>query len=100
MQLPLTTAPSWAYDYCYFFYFLAVIQFFAGAYAIAKIVGKSMTVAAILALSITINCLTTLMLFWMCRGALRGSRGYEGFDSEDSDPSMVCASKGGQLMGC
>jgi hypothetical protein len=71
MNLPLTTPPSWAYDYCYFFYFLAVIQFFAGAYAIAKIVGKSMTVAAILALSITINCLTTLMLFWMCRGALR-----------------------------
>ena len=71
MQLPLTTPPAWAYDYCYFFYFLAVIQFFAGAYAIAKIVGKSMTVAAILALSITINCLTTLMLFWMCRGALR-----------------------------
>jgi hypothetical protein len=97
MQLPLTTPPAWAYDYCYFFYFLAVIQFFAGAYAIAKIVGKSMTVAAILALSITINCLTTLMLFWMCRGALRGSS-HEGFTQHDK--SMVCASKGGELMGC
>jgi hypothetical protein len=41
------------------------------------------------------------MLFWMCRGALKGSRsGYEGFESEDEDSSMVCASKGGQLMGC
>ena len=103
MQLPLTTPPAWAYDYCYFFYFLAVIQFFAGAYAIAKIVGKSMTVAAILALSITINCLTTLMLFWMCRGALRGSRsGYEGFEPSDEaeSPEFICASKGGQIMGC
>ena len=40
MQLPLTTPPAWAYDYCYFFYFLAVIQFFAGAYAIAKICSR------------------------------------------------------------
>lgn len=71
MNLPLTTPPSWAYDYCYFFYFLAAIQFFAGAYAISKIIVKNPTVAAILALSIVINCLTTLMLFWMCRGSLR-----------------------------
>ena len=59
MNLPLTTPPSWAYDYCYFFYFLAAIQFFAGAYAISKIIVKNPTVAAILALSIVINCLTT-----------------------------------------
>jgi uncharacterized membrane protein YgcG len=70
-QLPYTTPPFWAYDYCYFFYFLAVIQLVVGLYGITKIIGKNKNVAFILALSIAINCLTTLMLFWMCRGSLK-----------------------------
>lgn len=70
-QLPYTTPPFWAYDYCYFFYFLALIQLVVGLYGITKIIGKNKNVAFILALSIAINCLTTLMLFWMCRGSLK-----------------------------
>ena len=70
-SLPFTTPPTWAYDYCYFFYFLGVIQFVLGVYAISQIVSKHMGVAAILLMSIFINCLTTFMLFWMCRGSLR-----------------------------
>jgi hypothetical protein len=70
-SLPLTTPPTWAYDYCYFFYFLAVFQFVFGVYGITQIYSKNMTVAAVLLLSIGINCLTTFMLFWMCRGSLR-----------------------------
>ena len=70
-DLPFTTPPTWAYDYCYFFYFLAVIQLIFGVYAISQIYSKNLTVVAALLLSIGINCLTTFMLFWMCRGSLR-----------------------------
>ena len=70
-QLPLSTPPAWAYDYCYFFYFLAVIQLVAGLYGISQIYAKNLSVAAILLVSIGVNCLTTFMLFWMCRGSLQ-----------------------------
>jgi NADH:ubiquinone oxidoreductase subunit K len=74
MHLPMETPPTWASDYCYYFYFLAAIQFVVGLFGIFKLGTKNLSVSIVLLLSIAINALTTMMIFWMCRASLDENR--------------------------
>lgn len=70
VALPMEYPPSWAADYCYYFYFLAAIQLVTGLIALFKLGAKNLGVSAVILLSILINAVTTMTLFWMCRASL------------------------------
>ena len=74
MDFPFTQPPSWAYDYCYFFYFLAVIQVVLSIFAIVMMKKKEVPVIVAVLLGVAVQSLTSLMLFWMCRGSLKDKR--------------------------
>ena len=72
--------PSWAYDFCYYYFAVAAIvalysvyslvQLFLMPGAYRRVVPFVSTILA-LALSSLVSIVLALMQFWVCRGALR-----------------------------
>ncbi len=81
------TVPSWAYDFCYYYFAMAVIVALYGLYALLQLFTlpgmikkfvPTTTIAIGLILSIGLSVVLSLMQFWICRSAL-APRGKEGF---------------------
>lgn len=79
MNMVLET-PSWAYDFCYYYAFVAAIVVVTSVYSLVKLfmlpaLAKkflpmtSLTVSLIL--SAVVSVVLTMMQFWICRGALK-----------------------------
>jgi hypothetical protein len=74
--------PSWAYDFCYYYAFVAAIVVVSSIYSIFQmlmlpgLVKKMLPLTSIIlgiVLSTVVTVVLTMMQFWICRGAL-GSR--------------------------
>lgn len=72
--------PSWAYDFCYYYAFVAAIVVVSTVYSIVSlfmlpaVVKKLMPISSItisLMLSAVVSIVLTMMQFWICRGALK-----------------------------
>jgi hypothetical protein len=79
MNMVLET-PSWAYDFCYYYAFVAAIVVVTSVYSLVQLfmlpaLAKkflpmtSLTVSLIL--SAIVSVVLTMMQFWICRGALK-----------------------------
>jgi hypothetical protein len=73
-------APAWAYDFCYYYAFVAAIVVVSTVYSLVKLMMlpslakkflpmTSLTLTLILSAVVTV--VLTMMQFWICRGALR-----------------------------
>ena len=76
----IIAVPSWAYDFCYYYFAVAVIVAVYGIWALVKLftlpgfVKKfipSTTLAISIILSSGLAVVLTLMQFWVCRSALK-----------------------------
>lgn len=72
--------PSWAYDFCYYYAFVAAIVVVTSVYSMVKLfmlpamVKKFLPITSIivsLILSAVVSVVLTMMQFWICRGALK-----------------------------
>ena len=72
--------PSWAYDFCYYYAFVAAIVVVSAGYSIVKLLllpalaKKFVPVTSLvlsLVLSAAVSVVLTMMQFWICRGALK-----------------------------
>lgn len=75
----IVQVPSWAYDFCYYYLFVAVFVVIYSIYALYKllvlpgVVKKfvpMVTMAIALILSTAVTVIVTMLQFWVCRGAL------------------------------
>ena len=82
------TVPSWAYDFCYYYFAMAVIVALYGVYALFQLFTlpgmikkfvPTTTIAIGLILSIGLSVVLSLMQFWICRSALAPAAGKEKF---------------------
>ena len=71
--------PSWAYDFCYYYAFVAAIVVVSAGYSVVRILllpalaKKVLPVTSLvlsLILSAAVTVVLTMMQFWICRGAL------------------------------
>ena len=71
--------PSWAYDFCYYYAFVAAIVVVSSIYSIVQmlmlpgLVKKMLPLTSIIlaiVLSTVVTVVLTMMQFWICRGAL------------------------------
>jgi len=71
--------PSWAYDFCYYYAFVAAIVVVGAIYSLVQLmmlpglVKKLMPITSVsltLILSTIVTVVLTMMQFWICRGAL------------------------------
>ncbi len=103
--------PSWAYDFCYYYFAVAVIialyaiytlvQLFLMPGAYKRVVPFISTVLA-LSLSSVVSIVLALMQFWVCRSALKPSKA-EGFEikcSSDADCAAVTGTPQGPGCSC
>ena len=74
--------PSWAYDFCYYYAFVAAIVVVSTVYSIVTllmlpvIAKKFLPITSIsfsLILSALVTVVLTMMQFWICRGALKST---------------------------
>jgi len=72
--------PSWAYDFCYYYAFVAAIVVVTSVYSLVKLfmlpalAKKFLPITSImisLILSAIVSVVLTMMQFWICRGALK-----------------------------
>jgi hypothetical protein len=72
--------PSWAYDFCYYYAFVAAIVVVMTVYSIVQLfmlpalVRKFLPLTQLtlsMVLSAIVSVVLTLMQFWICRGALK-----------------------------
>lgn len=75
----LTEQPSWAFDFCYYFFAAAVVMAVYGAYTVYRIftlpsiVQKfvpTTMIALSIALSVILSVVLSMMQFWICRASL------------------------------
>jgi hypothetical protein len=75
----ILTTPSWAYDFCYYYAFVAAILVVSAVYSIYMLYMLPITVRKMIpTTSLTVHILLsaivavvlTMMQFWICRGAL------------------------------
>jgi hypothetical protein len=118
--------PSWAYDFCYYYFAMAVIVALYGVYALFQLFTlpgmvkrfiPTTTIAIGLILSITLSTVLSLMQFWICRSALspaaarkegfvaksNGKSGKEHFAvkcSSDADCQAVMGTPQGSTCAC
>jgi hypothetical protein len=87
-MIALLETPSWAYDFCYFFVFVAAIVVVNAVYSMVNIfrlpevIKKMLPITSIilsLVLSAMVAVVMTMMQFWICRGALQPSKQVERF---------------------
>lgn len=96
--------PSWAYDFCYYYFAMAVIVALYGVYALFQLftlpgmIKKFVpitTIAIGLILSIGLSVVLSLMQFWICRSALTPAAVKEKFavksKSGKEDFAVKCA---------
>lgn len=93
--------PSWAYDFCYYYFAIAVIVALYAIYAMIQLVlmpGAYKRVipfiSTILALGLSsvVSIVLALMQFWVCRSALKPAASADGATKE----SFAVACKSGQ----
>lgn len=81
--------PSWAYDFCYYYFAVAVIVAIYSIYAIIQLVLMPGAykrvipfVSTLLALGLSslVSIVLALMQFWVCRSALKPAAGKEAFE--------------------
>ena len=104
--------PSWAYDFCYYYFAMAVIVALYGLYALMQLfmlpgmIKKfvpTTTIAIGLILSIGLSVVLSLMQFWICRSALAPGAGKEKFAvkcSGDDDCKAVMGTPQGPMCSC
>lgn len=72
--------PSWAYDFCYYFAFVAAVVVVTTVYSLVKLMmlpslaKKFLPMTSLsltLILSAVVTVVLTMMQFWICRGALK-----------------------------
>ena len=80
--------PSWAYDFCYYYAFVAAIVVVMTVYSLVKLfmlpalVRKFLPLTQLtlsMVLSAIVSVVLTLMQFWICRGALQPTAKLEKF---------------------
>ena len=104
--------PSWAYDFCYYYFAVAVIVALYGIYAIVQLVLMPGAykrvfpfVSTILALGLStlVSVVLALMQFWVCRSALKPAAGKESFEvpcKTGSDCTAVAGTPQGSTCSC
>ena len=79
----LLATPSWAYDFCYYYAFVAAIVVVSSVYSLVKLVMlpslvkkllPTTSIAVSLILSALVAVVLTMMQFWVCRGALKPTK--------------------------
>jgi hypothetical protein len=72
--------PSWAYDFCYYYAFVAAIVVVSAGYSVVRLLllpalAKKVVPVTSLVISLVLSALVTVVLtmmqFWICRGALK-----------------------------
>jgi hypothetical protein len=107
------TVPSWAYDFCYYYFAMAVIVALYGLYALVQLFTlpgmikkfvPTTTIAIGLILSVGLSVVLSLMQFWICRSALApASAVKEKFAvkcSGDADCQAVMGTPQGSTCSC
>jgi hypothetical protein len=105
--------PSWAYDFCYYYFAVAAIIAVFGVYSIVTLFTlpsstKKLLPMALMAISMILPILLSvvlgLMQFWICRSALRPSAAAkESFAvkcAKDADCTAVMGTPQGPLCSC
>lgn len=104
--------PRWAYDFCNYYLFVAVIMALYGVYALVKLftlpgmIKKFVPLTTIsigLIISIALSVVLALMQFWICRSALAPVAGKEHFAvkcSGDADCNAVMGTPQGPTCSC
>jgi hypothetical protein len=105
--------PSWAYDFCYYYFAVAAIvalytiyalfELFMMPNAVKRFVPMA-TMAIALILSGIVSGVLALMQFWVCRSALKGTTGKEKFavkcDKEEDCTAVMGTPQKSGLCSC
>jgi len=74
------TAPRWAYTWCYFYMFAGIANALAALVTLLLLIitlgakkGPNMGVLVIYSLGLSIQAITSMVMFWMCRSSLKSS---------------------------
>ena len=103
--------PSWAYDFCYYYFAVAVIVALYSIYAIVQLVLMPGAykrvipfVSTVLALGLSslVSIVLALMQFWVCRSALKpaGKESFEVPCKSGSDCTAVTGTPQGSTCEC
>lgn len=84
----ILNTPSWAYDFCYYYAFVAAIVVVSTVWSLVKLnmlpaIAKKLlpmtSITVTMLLSALVTVVLTMMQFWICRGALNPAKTAEKF---------------------
>jgi hypothetical protein len=99
--------PSWAYDFCYYFAFVAAIVVVSTIYMLVKLMMLPSMVKKFLpmtqltltmVLSGLVGVVLTMMQFWICRGALKSTEKFAVQCTGEADCTDVMGPQGSNTM--
>ena len=74
------TTPRWAYTWCYFYMFAGIANALAALVTLLLLIitlgakkGPNTGVFVIYSLGLSIQAITSMVMFWMCRSSLKSS---------------------------